>query len=512
MAPPRSRKGHGDRADDDGSKPTRKEDLANLFGDDDADRYGVGDDKRALFESFKSESSARGEQVPRHRRQHHEEEGGGRGGGVYYANNTPSGSKSKSQERAVAAAQKAAAKRSRDSEGFTWKKVSIGLLFLSLFSAGAFSTILTIYDFLAAGFKNIDIEDAPALRKVLLSGDPALVYCFDKSMKVNKVPQVLKDADRDLRGIASTYTMDCHQPLPDSGKSIYQKYKFSNNLMPAFVVANGDRPVQLNSNSMANSQTVVEFVKVRTKPIVRFAKNAKQLDGMCLSRQKCLLIGYRTKFPDQVRKVVREAMMSHRGLRVVALDTSKYRLKIDPAIVPSNEDSGESESKGKRTGKKSMRKTLSFMCLNTPDRKVDLDGPTKGMVEVLSLVDKGKQLERDYDAVSFIKECDSGTSSSMKEMLDLPSISLRPPKQPKARQQEQQQSSSGSAAAKKGHQGSREAEKDELGKQSGGGGGRDALEEDEPPVITDVDDEDAEWDALLNMEEDDDEDEELNLY
>lgn len=106
MAPPRSRKGHGDRADDDGSKPTRKEDLANLFGDDDADRYGVGDDKvlaavachhhlhhhlqRALFESFKSESSARGEQVPRHRRQHHEEEGGGRGGGVYYANNTPS--------------------------------------------------------------------------------------------------------------------------------------------------------------------------------------------------------------------------------------------------------------------------------------------------------------------------------------------------------------------------------------------------------------------------------------
>ncbi|EER02154.1 hypothetical protein Pmar_PMAR028533 [Perkinsus marinus ATCC 50983] len=449
MAPPRSRKGHGDRADDDGSKPTRKEDLANLFGDDDADRYGVGDDKYC---------SSRG-------------------------------SKSKSQERAVAAAQKAAAKRSRDSEGFTWKKVSIGLLFLSLFSAGAFSTILTIYDFLAAGFKNIDIEDAPALRKVLLSGDPALVYCFDKSMKVNKVPQVLKDADRDLRGIASTYTMDCHQPLPDSGKSIYQKYKFSNTLMPAFVVANGDRPVQLNSNSMASSQTVVEFVKVRTKPIVRFAKNAKQLDGMCLSRQKCLLIGYRTKFPDQVKKVVREAMMSHRGLRVVALDTSKYRLKLDPAIVPSNEDSGGSESKGKRTGKKSMRKTLSFMCLNTPDRKVDLDGPTKGMVEVLSLVDKGKQLERDYDAA------------------------LRPPKQPKARQQEQQQSSSGSAAAKKGHQGSREAEKDELGKQSGGGGGRDALEEDEPPVITDVDDEDAEWDELLNMEEDDDdEDEELNLY
>ncbi|KAF4753933.1 hypothetical protein FOZ62_005299, partial [Perkinsus olseni] len=315
MAPPRSRRAHGGGRATDADAPTRKEDLANLFGDDDADRYAVGDDKRALFESFKTESSTGGGQKAHQRSRHQQQEPSGKGG-IYYANDPGHDSlesKSKSQERALAAAQKAAARRSRDSEGFTWKKATIGLLFLSLFSAGALSTVFTIYDFFAAGFKHVDINDAPALRQVLLSGDPALVYCFDKSMKVNKVPPVLKEADRDLRGIASTYTMDCHEPLPDTGKSIYQKYKFSSSLMPAFVVANGDRPIQLNPNSMASPQTVVEFTKANTKPIVRFAKNAKQLDGMCLSRQRCLLIGYRHKFPDQVKKVLRNAMKSHRG-------------------------------------------------------------------------------------------------------------------------------------------------------------------------------------------------------
>ncbi|KAF4649233.1 hypothetical protein FOL46_002019, partial [Perkinsus olseni] len=261
---------HGGGRATDADAPTRKEDLANSFGDDDADRYAVGDDKRALFESFKTESSTGGGQKAHQRSRHQQQEPSGKGG-IYYANDPghdSSESKSKSQERALAAAQKAAARRSRDSEGFTWKKASIGLLFLSLFSAGALSTVFTIYDFFAAGFKHVDINDAPALRQVLLSGDPALVYCFDKSMKVNKVPPVLKETDRDLRGIASTYTMDCHEPLPDTGKSIYQKYKFSSNLMPAFVVANGDRPIQLNPNSMASPQTVVEFTKANTKPIV----------------------------------------------------------------------------------------------------------------------------------------------------------------------------------------------------------------------------------------------------
>ncbi|KAF4738951.1 hypothetical protein FOZ63_001401, partial [Perkinsus olseni] len=341
---------HGGGRATDADAPTRKEDLANLFGDDDADRYAVGDDKRALFESFKTESSTGGGQKAHQRSRHQQQEPSGKGG-IYYANDPGHDSlesKSKSQERALAAAQKAAARRSRDSEGFTWKKATIGLLFLSLFSAGALSTVFTIYDFFAAGFKHVDINDAPALRQVLLSGDPALVYCFDKSMKVNKVPPVLKEADRDLRGIASTYTMDCHEPLPDTGKSIYQKYKFSSSLMPAFVVANGDRPIQLNPNSMASPQTVVEFTKANTKPIVRFAKNAKQLDGMCLSRQRCLLIGYRHKFPDQVKKVLRNAMKSHRGLRVVALDTSKYRLKLDPAIVPLKEGGGQRDGKSKK--------------------------------------------------------------------------------------------------------------------------------------------------------------------
>ncbi|KAF4758899.1 hypothetical protein FOZ63_015533 [Perkinsus olseni] len=251
---------------------------------------------------------------------------------------------------------------------------------------------------------------------------------------------------------------------------------------------------------------------------------------MCLSRQRCLLLGYRHKFPDQVKKVLRNAMKSHRGLRVVALDTSKYRLKLDPAIVPLNEGGGQRDGKSKKGGSKS----LSFMCLNTPDRKVDLDGLTKGMVEVLPLVDKGKQLERDYDAVSFLKECDSGESPNMKEMLDLPSIcnsittfstpllpipcasvALRPPKQPKARQQQQQQQPStgnDDAGAKDERQRLRE-EFHERRKQSGG---RDALEEEEPPIVTDVDDyddadndDDAEWDELLNAEE---EEEELNLY
>ncbi|KAF4743973.1 hypothetical protein FOZ62_016463, partial [Perkinsus olseni] len=155
MAPPRSRRAHGGgRAATDADAPTQKEDLANLFGDDDADRYAVGDDKRALFESFKTESSTGGGQKTHQRSRHQEPSGKG---GIYYANDpghdSPE-SKSKSQERALAAAQKAAARRSRDSEGFTWKKASIGLLFLSLFSAGALSTVFTIYDFFAAGFKH----------------------------------------------------------------------------------------------------------------------------------------------------------------------------------------------------------------------------------------------------------------------------------------------------------------------------------------------------------------------
>ncbi|KAF4675094.1 hypothetical protein FOL47_008269 [Perkinsus chesapeaki] len=503
---PRSRNKADGAGDGVGGDAPKKEDMAKLFGDDDVDRYAVGSDKKALFESFKAEGATNEDtkhhhNQPRHRKQ--QQANGGGGGKVYYAN------VDEKQERALAAAQKAAStKRSRDSEGFTWKKASIGLLFLSLFSAGALSTVFTIYDFFAAGFKHIDIQDSTALRQVLLSGEPALVYCFDKSLKVNKIPPVLKEADRDLRGIASTYTMDCHQPLPDTGKSIYQKYKFSNNLMPAFVVANGDRPIQLNANSMANSQTVVEFTKANTRPIVRFAKNAKQLDSMCLSRQKCLLIGYRSKFPDAVKKVVREAMKSHRGMRVVALDTAKYRLKLDPAVVAAKREGDDNQQQSNK-----KKKNLSFMCLNTPDRKVDLDGLTKGMVEVLPLTSKGKELERDYDAVSFLSECDAGNSPNMREMLQLPSISIRPPKQPKAKSQTREE---GKRSNEKDEKQRLREEFHEKRKQKEG---RETLNEQEPPIITDVDDyeeeetggygndDDSEWDDLLNSSDDDEEEE-----
>jgi hypothetical protein len=129
----------------------------------------------------------------------------------------------------------------------TTRQVMIGCFFLFLLCGSGMGVFLAIYDYMTAGFPYMDVADISKVKDVFHSGHPWLIYCVDKFTKGKPIPMVYIDGARASGWKVKTAVAECMDAkLPQSGKTIYERYNFTDKQIPAVLVANGNKPIQLN--------------------------------------------------------------------------------------------------------------------------------------------------------------------------------------------------------------------------------------------------------------------------
>lgn len=295
----------------------------------------------------------------------------------------------------------------------SYRQMAIGGIMLIALSGGLISTLWTIVDYLAGAslfqFVNVHTEQA-RVESIFESGDPYVVYCPMTASKA--LPKMLIDAGNSLPRGFNTVMLNCSAPIKYwNGQSVYQKYDMNERDIPAFVVANGDKPKQFNRNSFYNVDYFVEFVKVQTTPKFREIESQGHFKVACTDKQRCVAIGHKGKLSKESKEAIESANSYFRLQKISTIDTSKYAIKLnDDGLVSSLE---KQMSEGK-TGKQ----FLSGLCW--AGRVYDPPTAPRGFVRRIT----------ESELYTFLKDCVGGGTGLM-EVKAVPTLELKSKKDKK---------------------------------------------------------------------------------
>ena len=141
------------------------------------------------------------------------------------------------------------------------------------------------------------------------------------------------EAARELSGTASSAVTDCYAPLPQSGKTLAEKFKFQhvNKYEPlVFLCANGAKPKQVARNVHGNKGGLVGYVAKEVTPTLHRISNDKQLANFCTKRKSCVMVYRKDKLTADERLAVEGLMDRNRATSFVAVNSRKLRLSLEP--------------------------------------------------------------------------------------------------------------------------------------------------------------------------------------
>jgi hypothetical protein len=175
-------------------------------------------------------------------------------------------------------------------------------------------------------------SDEDAIKNMLYGGDPWMVLCKNESDTTEIWSQFL-EAARELSGTASSAVTDCYAPLPQSGKTLAEKFKFQhvNKYEPlVFLCANGAKPKQVARNVYGNKGGLVGYVAKEVTPTLHRISNDKQLANFCTKRKSCVMVYRKDKLTADERLAVEGLMDRNRATSFVAVNSRKLRLSLEP--------------------------------------------------------------------------------------------------------------------------------------------------------------------------------------
>jgi hypothetical protein len=287
----------------------------------------------------------------------------------------------------------------------SYRQMLVGAIFLIALSGGLVSTIWTIVEYLTGAslfpFVNVNLDESK-MDEIFNSGQPYVVYCQIGNSK--SLPKLLVDAGNMLPRGYNTAMMDCNFPVKAwDGKSVYSKFDLNDRDVPAFVVANGEKPKQFNRNSFYNVEYFVEFVKVQSIPKFQEIESQVHFKVACTDKDICLVIGHKGKLSAGTKEAIENANSYFRKSKIATIDTSKYAINLDEVLTKSLE---AQMSQGK-TGKE----FLSGLCYSK--RSYEQSKPITGFVRRMT----------DSEIYQFIKDCVA--SNGMENLTVPPTLEVK---------------------------------------------------------------------------------------
>mmetsp|Transcript_11968 Transcript_11968/g.26457 ORF Transcript_11968/g.26457 Transcript_11968/m.26457 type:complete len:373 (+) Transcript_11968:55-1173(+) len=294
------------------------------------------------------------------------------------------------------------------------KKTAGGVVILVALLGGAAFVALQLYTALLGGFVELDVQDTGKLKEVFFSGDPWLVFCQKDAS--TEIPVSLTAASKSLFSEVNFGVVDCWKPLKSSNKTLMQRWSLSESRPPAFLVANGNPPLQMVSKHYSDPDAATEWIRSNSQPAVVGKMNPERFEKECTSRESCVVLGSKSDDLDKdFKKLLLETMQSTR-VRVVNVDTSVWSVKLSDKVAET-----------KPRGLKKTKAVPTLLCIG---KRVPLKKAKKA-----KLTDKDKvavggfikgEADDPVDLAAFLQECkDPGYDYGLVEIDEMPTLSRK---------------------------------------------------------------------------------------
>ena len=263
------------------------------------------------------------------------------------------------------------------------RQVLIGCLFLFLLCGSGIGVFLAAYDYMTAGFPLLDVSDGAKMKEVFQSGEPWFVYCVEPLTRSKPIPPIFIEGARASGWVVQTGILECKgRSLPSSGKSVFERFNFTDKQTPAFVVANGNKPVQVPAASLSSANQLSTFITNTIKPKIATVTGQRELTDKCLNRKVCLILGHKGRLPDPIRKSVEGLMSKFRSIKVVSADTTNRQIVLDDALA----------------AQKHPGHILSLVCVHSNEKKARFESITSPYkeAEIETFLNACLQADKDF--------------------------------------------------------------------------------------------------------------------
>jgi len=307
------------------------------------------------------------------------------------------------------------------------------------------------------GLVRVDVQNTEWMKEVLFGGEPWILHCLDSGGPLSVMaPDVLVEAAKDFRSLATFGVVDCWRRM-QSGTTLAHRFDFPR--PPVTVaVANGDPPVVMDLHGVAKPW------QLKRKAAPHLTASIEKIDGpqrfkqFCSSRRACLVVGFKTTqaFAGAV-KTLTPLLERHRSIRAVAVDTTVWKVKLDPRLAATK----PKKSGGGAAGAGSDHRA-ELLCFAR-----QRGGASRGGAFFKA---SSGDLSEQVDAVEqFLGRCSEARSLIGVEKA--PQISTRPPETPKYRSPSTASRSTGATSSASSQKSSSFSRKGKNGDASSGATG-----------------------------------------
>jgi|Transcript_11519 hypothetical protein len=151
---------------------------------------------------------------------------------------------------------------------------------------------------MSAEIPRIDVNDSLALREVFFgegaSGKDFAVLCHPEAKDGSvglPVSSVFQDSHDDGSAPVEYAIIDCDHVLPDSGKTIYEKFKLNKKKRPTiFVSGKVGPPKQVPEKHLKTGAMLTKLLKQMLEPHAAKIEKTKELKEKCLNKDVCGLL------------------------------------------------------------------------------------------------------------------------------------------------------------------------------------------------------------------------------
>lgn len=191
----------------------------------------------------------------------------------------------------------------------------------------------------------IDVMDELALREVFF-GEGALgkdyaVLCHPEAKDGSvglPVSSVFQDSHDDGSAPASYVLMDCDHVLPDSGKSIYDKFKLNKKKRPTvFVSGKVGPPKQVPEKHLKTGAMLTKLLKQMLEPHAAKVEKTKELKEKCLNKDVCGLLLKGGKPEPYVKHAVANLLGKYPNVQFASVDSTVLFLTNLEEYIPEYE-------------------------------------------------------------------------------------------------------------------------------------------------------------------------------
>ena len=177
----------------------------------------------------------------------------------------------------------------------------------------------------------VDVNDALALREVFFgegaSGKDYAVLCHpeakDGSVSL-PISSVFQDSHDDGSAPVDYVLMDCDHVLPESGKTIYDKFKLDKKKRPTVFVSGGKAgaPKQVPQKHLKTGAMLTKLLKQMLEPHAAKIEKTKELKEKCLNKDYCALLLKGGKPEPYVKHAMANLLGKYPNIQFASVDSS----------------------------------------------------------------------------------------------------------------------------------------------------------------------------------------------